>query len=179
VRVALELCTLVGVDLLLSLLEVLLEGGERLSVALETVRRDAEVAQDLPRRRSPVGGLELAVRLLVAGAVWILQQVDASAEVQARLLADRHVCRQRGEREARDEQTEPKTESALHQHDFIQEKSAAGSLLQPGKASTESVLGERRQRYRQRLRDSTSQRIASSYRSRRGMGGLANRCSLG
>ncbi len=49
-RVTLELCALLRVDLLLAFGEVLLEGGERFPVALELESGNAQVAEDLPGR---------------------------------------------------------------------------------------------------------------------------------
>jgi len=50
VQVAFDVGALAGVELLLAALEVLLERGDGFTVTLELHRRDAQIAQHLPRR---------------------------------------------------------------------------------------------------------------------------------
>jgi hypothetical protein len=87
-QIFLELLALLGAELLAGLIEIRLEGVDRLAVALELLRDDTEVAQNLPRRGVGVGGLEFAVGLFVATGILTGQVADALAEAATRVLAD-------------------------------------------------------------------------------------------
>src|SRR4029079_9989224 len=83
-----DLRTLFAVDPLAPLGKVFAERVDRLAVALELHRGDAEVAEDFPRRRRVVRGAELAIRVFVARAVRILEGAQPRAEVRAGLVRD-------------------------------------------------------------------------------------------
>ena len=98
-EVALDLRALVGVDALSARGEVLLVHFDRLAVAFELERAEAEVAEHLPAAEKLVRPLELHERLVVLRAVGILKEDDAGAECFAPLGVGRRVGRVRGDRQ--------------------------------------------------------------------------------
>jgi hypothetical protein len=99
-EVALKLRALVSVDALAALGQVLLDRVDGLAVALELHGAEPKVAQNLPRGRRGVRRLELAVRLFIASAIRILQQVHARREMRACFVADHDLRRPRRQSQA-------------------------------------------------------------------------------
>src|SRR5690606_38774985 len=73
----------------------LFERVDRLAILLQFHGGDTEIAQDLPRRGFRVSSLKLSVGLLVACTIRILNEVDTSAEMLARLVSNNHFARGR------------------------------------------------------------------------------------